>query len=293
MHRLKPVPPLRIGIHTSIAGSLEKAALKAAALGANCFQIFSASPRTWRAGVPAPDQIRLMKLAREKYDLFPLAIHDNYLINLASCDPALRKKSTDAFRGEIQRALAIGAEYLVAHPGNYRGYSVEEGIYAVVQSLAEASDGLDTGKLTILLENTAGGGSSLGGCFEELSVIRQYAEKTSGLRIGYCLDTCHCFASSYDVSTVQGLRHTVSEIDRLLGMKNVHVIHSNDSKGGRGSHVDRHEHIGAGQIGEKGFRRILRYPKLKNKAFILETPHDEDRDAVLNIETLKRLAAKQ
>jgi len=282
---------LRIGIHTSISGSLEKAPLKAAALGANCFQIFSASPRTWRAGVPAPEQVRLMKLAREKYDLYPLAIHDNYLINLASCDEALRKKSSLAFRGEIERALAIGAEYLVAHPGNCKGHSVEEGIYAVVQSLAEASHGLDTAKLTILLENTAGGGASLGGSFEELMVIRQYGEKASDLRIGYCLDTCHCFVSSYDVSTELGLRHTVSEIERVLGMEHVHVIHTNDSKGARGSHIDRHEHIGDGQIGEAGFRRILRHPKLKKKAFILETPHDEDRDAVRNIETLKRLAA--
>src|SRR5277367_5416289 len=138
---------LRIGIHTSIAGSLEKAALQAAALGANCFQIFSASPRTWRAGSPAPDQVRLMKLAREKHDLYPLVIHDNYLINLASCDEALRQKSTLAFRGEMERALAIGAEYLVAHPGNCKGHTVEEGIFAVAQSLAEASHGLDTSTL--------------------------------------------------------------------------------------------------------------------------------------------------
>ena len=281
---------MRIGIHTSISGSLERAALKAAALGANCFQIFSASPRTWRAGVPAPDQIRLMKLAREKYDLCPLVIHDNYLINLASSDEALRQKSALAFRGEMERAIAIGAEYLVAHPGNSKGHSVEEGIYAVVQSLTEAAHGLITDKLTILLENTAGGGAMLGGSFEELMVIRQYAEKLSGLRIGYCLDTCHCFVSNYDVSTAAGLKKTVSEIDRVLGIENVPVMHANDSKGERGSHVDRHEHIGDGNIGEDGFRRILRHPQLKKKAFILETPHDEDRDAVRNIETLKRLA---
>ncbi|HME08713.1 MAG TPA: deoxyribonuclease IV [Bryobacteraceae bacterium] len=284
---------MRIGIHTSISGSLEKAALKAAALGANCFQIFSASPRTWRAGVPAPDQIRLMKLAREKYDLCPLVIHDNYLINLASSDEALRQKSALAFRGEMERAIAIGAEYLVAHPGNSKGHTVEEGIYAVVQSLTEAAHGLITDKLTILLENTAGGGAMLGGCFEELMVIRQYAEKMSGLRIGYCLDTCHCFVSNYDVSTAEGLKKTVSEIDRLLDMENVPVMHANDSKGERGSHVDRHEHIGDGNIGEDGFRRILRHPKLKKKAFILETPHDEERDAVRNIETLKRLADRR
>jgi deoxyribonuclease-4 len=283
---------VRIGIHTSIAGSLEKAALKAAEVGGNCFQIFSASPRTWRAGTPDPAQIRLMKLAREKHDLFPLAIHDNYLINLASCDAGLRTKSVQAFRLEIERALAIGAEYLVAHPGNCKGHSVEEGIYAVVQSLAAAASGLNTGKLTVLLENTAGGGASLGGRFEELGAIRSFVQQISDLRIEYCLDTCHCFVSNYDISTPAGLKTTVSEIERVLGMEHVHVIHANDSKGARASHLDRHQHIGDGQIGEAGFRGILRHPKLRKKAFILETPHDEDREAIRNIGTLKRLSLK-
>jgi deoxyribonuclease IV len=283
---------LRIGIHCSIAGSLEKAALKAEELGANCFQIFSASPRMWRAVAPNPAQIRLLKLAREKYDLYPLAIHDNYLINLASCDDGLRRKSAQAFRGEIERALAIGAEYLVAHPGNCKGHSVEEGIFAVAQSLAEASHGLDTSTLTILLENTAGAGAALGGRFEELAVIRQFTEQTTDLRIGYCLDTCHCFVSSYDVSTPAGLKATVGRIEHVLGIENVHVIHANDSKGAHGSHLDRHENIGDGKIGEAGFRGILRHPKLRKKAFILETPHDEDRDGIRDIEALKRLSAK-
>lgn len=283
---------MRIGIHTSISGSLEKAALKAAEFGANTFQIFSASPRTWRAGIPDPAQIRLLRLAREKHDLYPLVIHDNYLINLASCDEALRQKSTQAFRGEIERAVAIGAEYLVAHPGNCKGHSVEEGIYAVIRSLAEASQGIDTRGLVVLLENTAGAGAALGSHFGELAVMRQYTEQACGLRIGYCIDTCHCFVSSYDVSNPPGLRKTVAEIDRLLGIENVKVIHTNDSKAAFNSHLDRHEHIGDGQIGENGFRGILNHPKLRLKAFILETPHDEDKDAVRNIETLKRLARK-
>ena len=284
---------MRIGIHTSISGSLEKAALKAAEFGANTFQIFSASPRMWRAGVPDPSQIRLLKRAREKYDLYPLVIHDNYLINLASCDEALRLKSTQAFRGEIERALAIGAEYLVAHPGNCKGHSVEEGIYAVIRSLAEASQGIDTSGLMVLLENTAGAGAALGGHFGELSVMRQFTEQACALRIGYCIDTCHCFVSGYDVSNAAGLRKTVAEIERVLGIENMKVIHANDSKAGFNSHIDRHEHIGDGQIGESGFRGILTHPKLRDKAFILETPHDEDRDAVRNIETLKRLSAKK
>ena len=281
---------MRIGIHTSISGSLEKAAIKAHEFGANTFQIFSASPRMWRAAAPDPAQIRLLKRARERFDLYPLVIHDNYLINLASCDEGLRLKSTQAFRGEIERALAIGAEYLVAHPGNCKGHSVEEGIYSVVKSIAEASAGIDSKGLTVLLENTAGAGAMLGSHFEELGVMRQFIEQVCQVRVGYCIDTCHCFVSGYDVSTSAGLRRTVSEMERHLGMEHVRVIHANDSKAPFNSHLDRHEHIGEGHIGEAGFRLILNQPELREKAFILETPHDEDTEAVRNIETLKRLS---
>jgi len=283
---------LRIGTHTSIAKSLENAALTAAAIGANTFQIFSASPRMWRASSPAESAVKLLHRARKEHDLYPLVIHDNYLINLASCSPTLRAQSTAAFRGEIERALLIGAEYLVAHPGNCKGHSVEQGIYAVVQSLAEAARGLDHRKLTVLLENTAGSGAALGSHFEELSVMRQFAAELTDLKIGFCLDTCHCLASGYDLSTAAGLKKTIAQIDQLLGFDNIHVIHTNDSKTELNSHVDRHEHIGHGYIGMEGFRRILNHPKLRQKAFILETPIDEEGDDVRNIETLKKLCRK-
>ena len=283
---------MRLGLHTSIAKSLEHAGLKAAEVGANTFQIFSASPRMWRASPPAPSEVKLLARVRERYDLYPLAIHDNYLINLASCSEALRAQSVTAFRGEIERALAIGAEYLVAHPGNCKGHSVEQGIYAVIRSLAEAAQGLDTKKLTVLLENTAGSGAALGSRFEELSIMRQFAAELTDLKIGFCLDTCHCIASGYDLSTAAGLKKTVSEIDRVLGIDNVPVIHTNDSKTPLNSHVDRHEHIGQGCIGEEGFRRILRHPKLRGKAFILETPYEEEGDDARNLATLKRLCRK-
>jgi deoxyribonuclease-4 len=284
--------PLRLGLHTSIAKSLEHAGLKAAEVGANTFQIFSASPRMWRASPPAPSEVKLLARVRERYDLYPLAIHDNYLINLASCSEALRAQSVAAFRGEIERALAIGAEYLVAHPGNCKGHSVEQGIYAVIRSLAEAAQGLNAKKLTVLLENTAGSSIALGSRFEELSIMRQFAAELTDLKIGFCIDTCHCIASGYDLSTAAGLRKTVAEIDRVLGLDNVPVIHTNDSKTPLNSHVDRHEHIGHGFIGEEGFRRILRHPKLRGKAFILETPYDEEGDDARNLETLKRLCRK-
>ena len=283
---------MRIGIHTSIGKSLEHAAITAATWGANTFQIFSSSPRQWRASVRTESEVKLLHRARELHDLYPLVIHDNYLINLASCTETLRAQSVAAFRGEIERALAIGAEYLVAHPGNCKGHSVEEGIYTVIRSLAEAAQGLDTKKLTVLLENTAGAGAALGSRLEELGIMRQLAAELTDLAIGFCIDTCHCHASGYDVATAAGLKKTVAEIDRQLGIANVKVIHANDSKTPLGSHIDRHEHIGAGYIGEEGFRRILNHPKLRHKAFILETPTYREGDDAKNIETLKKLCRK-
>src|SRR5262249_43007585 len=161
--------------HTSIAGSLERSAIKAAELGANTFQIFSSSPRQWKASVPSPTAIKLLHREREKHDLSPLAIHDNYLINLASAHEGIRKMSIDAFRGELDRAIAIGAEYLIAHPGNYKGHTIEQGLLHFLEGVAHASTGLKFGKLMLLIENTVGAGSQLGGKFEELHVMREYA----------------------------------------------------------------------------------------------------------------------
>lgn len=281
---------MRIGLHTSISKSLENAAERAAEAGANTFQIFSASPRMWRAVPPSEHAVKLLARAREKYDLYPLVIHDNYLINLASCTETLRAQSMQAFRGEIERALAIGAEYLVAHPGNCRGHSVEQGIYSVIRSLAEAARGLNTAPLTVLLENTAGAGAALGCRLEELALMRQFAGQTTDLKIGYCIDTCHLLVSGFDLASAEGFAKTLAEVDRVLGWDNVPVIHANDSKAPLGSHLDRHENIGKGYIGEDGFRRILTHPKLREKAFILETPHDEPGEGRRDVEMLKKLS---
>src|SRR6266404_1170665 len=283
---------MRIGIHTSIAGSLERSALKAAELGANTFQIFSSSPRQWKASVPSPAGINLFNRARDKHDLTPLVIHDNYLINLAAADEGVRLKSIEAFRGELERAIAIGAEYVVAHPGNYKGHTIEQGILHFIEGVAKAANGLQCGKLMLLVENTVGAGAQLGSRFEELHVIREYASKMTDLQIGYCLDTCHLLASGYDVASADGLKKTVAEADQILGLDHVRVIHSNDSKAPLGSHIDRHENIGEGYIGLDGFRRILTHPRLRSKAFILETPVDKDGDDRRNVETLKSLCRK-
>lgn len=245
----------------------------------------------WRASPPDRDQIRLMRAARERHDLYPLAIHVNYLINLASLDTVIRAKSIDAFRGEMERALAIGAEYLVLHPGSYRDHTVEEGIAAFVLGLQEASRNLPTTGLTVLLENTVGAGCHLGARFEQLHYIRDLASELSDLSIGYCLDTCHLLAAGFEITTAKGLNATLRAADEHLGLANVRLIHANDSKAACGSRIDRHEHIGQGHIGHDAFRRILRHASLRDKPFILETPVDKPGDDRRNLDTLKALAA--
>jgi deoxyribonuclease-4 len=283
---------LRIGIHTSRSKSLEDAALKAHELGANTFQIFSASPRMWRASPADPGDAKRLRAVRERLDLNPMAIHTNYLVNLATPDPEIRAKSITSFRGELERAAVTGADYLVLHPGNYKGQSPEQGIAAFVLALAEAAEGFRARGLTVLLENTVGAGNQIGSRFEELRMIRNLAAGETELPLAYCLDTCHLLASGFDVAGETGLAETVEAADRVLGLELVRLIHANDSKGALGSHLDRHENIGKGRIGEEGFRRILTHPGLKDKPFILETPVDDDEMAHADIAALKRLGSQ-
>jgi deoxyribonuclease-4 len=198
----------------------------------------------WRARPPDGVEVRRMRAVRERFDLKPLAIHVNYLINLASLDPAIRRRSIDGFRGELERAAAIGAEYVVIHPGSYRGHSVEEGIAAFVLGLTEAAQGFRARHLTVLLENAAGAGSHIGGRFEELRAIHELARRHTAVPIGYCLDTCHLFASGFNIATAGGLRATLQHAEETLGLAHVRLIHANDSKGVLGSRLDRHAHIG-------------------------------------------------
>jgi deoxyribonuclease-4 len=161
-----------------------------------------------------------------------------------------------------------------------------------VRSLVEASRGLCTTGLTVLLENMAGAGAALGSRFEELASMRDHARHFTDLRVGFCIDTCHCLAAGFDIAGAEGLRSTVAALDSVLGLDNIPVIHANDSKTPLGSRLDRHENVGRGHIGEEGFRRILTHPKLRNKAFILETPHDAPGEDVMNLEALRRLAKR-
>ena len=280
---------MRIGRHTSRSGSLENAALEAARIGANTFQIFSSSPRQWRASTPDPNDIKRLRAARKRLDLTPLVIHTNYLVNLATLDPEIRAKSITSFRGELDRAKAIGADYLVVHPGNYKGQTVAEGLAAFALGLAQSAEGFSAPGLTVLLENTVGSGNQLGQRFEELRIIRDLTARETDLQVAYCFDTCHLLAAGFNVAEFEGLEKTLADADRLLGLDLVKVIHANDSKGALGSHLDRHENIGKGKIGEAGFALIVNHPKLRDKPFIQETPAETDEEARADLDALKNL----
>jgi deoxyribonuclease IV len=246
----------------------------------------------WRASTPDPIQVGKFQTARQHFDLSPLAIHVNYLVNLASLDPVIRTKSVQSFRGELQRAAILGADYLVLHPGSHRDHSVEEGIAAFVLGLQEAAQGLTGIRTTVLLENTVGAGCHLGARLEQLHFIRDLASELTDLSIGYCLDTCHLLAAGFDIVTPAGLNATLRAVDEHLGLANVRLFHANDSKAPIGSRIDRHAHIGDGHIGTEAFRRILRHPKLRGKPFILETPIDNPCDDRRNLDMLKSLARR-
>ena len=243
----------------------------------------------WRAGTPKAVEVEALQNIRRNHNLFPLVVHVNYLVNLASRDPEIRAKSIATFRGELDRAAMVGAEYLVVHPGSYRGQSVDDAISACAEGLCQAADGF-AGPVTVLLENTAGCGCTLGSRFEELSAIRDLATPFSSVPIGFCLDTCHLLAAGFDITTAGGLRSTIRQADDVLGIENVPVFHANDSKAPLGSHVDRHAKIGKGHIGCEPFRRLLAHPKLHGKTFLSETPVEEDGDDQRNMATLRSLA---
>jgi deoxyribonuclease-4 len=279
----------RIGIHTSSAGGVQNAAERAWRLGCNTFQIFSSSPRQWAPYDLARPQCHEMRRLREKYDLNPLVIHTNYLVNLASTTPLFLRKSVEAFRGEIERALALGAEYLVLHPGSFRGAHREQGLLCTAAAIHASTQGLDLakGNLTILIENTAGAEYSLGGSFEQVAEVLDCLQGL--VPVAACIDTCHTHVAGYDIVTPAGMTKTLAHLDATIGLKNVPVWHCNDAKAACGSKLDRHQQIGKGTIGLDPFRRLLNDPRLFKAAFIAETPIDKPGDDRRNVERLKKL----
>ncbi len=283
---MKTTAPV-VGVHTSIAGGLPNAVHSAVAKGCDCFQIFARNPRGWLQRELAHDEVREFREAREQAALWPLAIHSVYLINLAAQDRIVLERSRAAFRQELERGIRLGADYLVVHPGNPKTAPAEVGVATAVESIREAARDLNMNGLTILIENTAGQGSSIGCDFEQVADILAALDD---LPMGVCLDTAHTFASGYDISTEAGFKKTVRAINRSFGFDRIKLIHCNDSKAPLGSRVDRHEHIGLGHIGASAFRRLTLNLKFRRVPFILETPVDAERDDTWNINQLRELS---
>jgi deoxyribonuclease-4 len=299
----EPLPPtwmdgsLRIGIHASIAGSYVNALESARKLGCNALQIFSSSPRMWQGGparIPEVDAAAF-RARRVELGLGPLVIHANYLINLAAAQPMLRTRSIQAFHDELVRGIALGADFLVVHPGSRGEATPEQAVATVVESVKQGSKRASLGNLRILIENTAGMGVAVGSRLEEL------AEILAGLKnvpADACLDTAHLFAAGYDIKSETGLTSTIDVIDGTIGLDRVPIFHANDSKIPLGGRVDRHENIGEGKIGAEAFHRILTHPRLgasspqglTGRAFILETPIDQPGDDRRNVAKLWELA---
>jgi len=281
----------RIGVHLGTAGGASNAVDRAHEIGANTLQIFSSSPRMWRPQKIDAKQAERMRAQRSKLDVGPLVIHTSYLVNVCSQTEEFREKSIVAFRGEIERALMLGAEYLVLHPGSWKGLTRNEGLKLAAESIQRAVDGLpwQGTDFSVLIENTAGAECSLGGNFEQVAELVERLKAHAP--VGVCLDTCHTHVSGYDMTTEEGYRETIMQADITFGVDAVRVWHCNDAKALRGSKLDRHEHIGQGNIGIEPFRWLLNDPRFADCAFVAETPNDDPGDEERNVKVLKSLVS--
>jgi deoxyribonuclease-4 len=270
----------RVGVHTSIAGGISKSIERAVLLDCNTVQIFSHSPRQWKkTGIPLNEAERFTAL-RQEYDINPVFVHASYLINLASLSPDIVTKSIDLLAYEMDNADQIGADYVVLHTGSASGEdeisSRKKASKALMKSLA-----IKHGKSSIILENTAGQRGDITSLIHALADI---IDQCNSDRIaGICIDTCHAFASGYDIKSREGLNKLINEINKYIGIDKLKLIHLNDSKKPLGSGVDRHEHIGRGLIGIEGFRNILSDRRITEVPIILETPKENEDDDEKNI----------
>ena len=281
---------MRIGLHVSIAGHIYESLERAKALGCNTMQIFSRNPRGWQISKLLQSDLDEFRRLKVKYDINPVVVHIPYIINLSTPDDNLYKRSIDAYIEDVKRADLLGAEYFVTHLGSHVGSGEDNGIKRFSDALGEIVKRAKP-KAMILLENTAGSGDGIGYRFEHLKRIIEKQAKPSD--IGVCLDTAHTFAAGYNIKEKAGLEETLKSFDKLLGLDRIKVIHFNDSLSEFNSHVDRHQHIGKGEIGLQGMARIINHPKLKNASFIMETPKETDKDDKRNIAVAKSLAAKK
>lgn len=280
---------MQVGMHVSIAGSIDKAVDNALTLDCTAFQIFTRNPRGWNAKLLSNTDIANYreKLAASKIDRFATVAHMPYLPNLSSPEDDPFAKSVSSLVEEIKRCSRLGVPYLVAHLGSHKGAGDQKGIEKLVKAFTKAAEDSPS-DVMILLEDTAGQKNSVGSDFEQLASILFQLKPAK--RFGVCLDTCHAFAAGYDLRIEKTVKSTLEQFDKFIGTENIKIVHLNDSKGEIGCNVDRHEHIGLGHIGETGLGHVVKFANSKKIPIILETPIDDRRDDFGNIKKVKELA---
>jgi deoxyribonuclease-4 len=277
---------VNVGVHVSISGSLDLAVDRAKDAGCDVFQMFSRNPRGWAVQPPTDEVCNKFRAKVKTIGIMPVD-HMPYLPNLASPKNEIYEKSVQAFTTELDRCGVLGIPFLVTHLGHHLGDGIAGGRARVIRAINMALGASDN-NVMLLLENTAGEKNSVGSSFEHIHGIIEGLDKKE--RVGVCFDTCHAFAAGYELRTDEGIADTLAQFDELVGIRNLKVVHLNDTKGDKGSGLDRHEHIGMGFIGEDGFRRILHHPVFRDLSLICETPVDERRDDAGNIAKVRELA---
>ncbi|MCS7095151.1 MAG: deoxyribonuclease IV [Thaumarchaeota archaeon] len=275
-----------LGAHVSISGSIAKSVERAQELGCTTFQIFTRNPRGWRYTKLKDEDVEVFRRRRSEAGYEVVVAHMPYLPNIASPVKESWERSVRSLIEELRRCDALGIEYLVCHLGSHLGKGVEVGTAQVVKAVDRALEEVDA-KCQLLLENMAGQKGSVGSRFEEVKAILERLSHRD--KVGICLDTCHLYAAGYDVKSAAGLEDTIAGFDELIGLDALKVLHLNDSKGGLGSRLDRHEHIGLGKIGKDGFKRIINHEKLRKLPMIIETPEDEHGDYSRDLKVLRSL----
>jgi deoxyribonuclease-4 len=277
---------MRIGLHLSIEGSIDRVVDRAVERGCNTFQMFSRNPRGWRSKKLGSEELESFRSKLRESGIWPVFIHTPYLLNLASPKEDVYAKSVDLLKDELLRAGELGVPYVVTHLGSHLGYGKMGGFRRIVGAVNGLFSSVEN-EVVLLLENTAGTRNSMGSSFEDVEHILSKIEVSE--RVGMCFDTAHAFAAGYDLVSRGAVEHTLQRFDEVVGLEALKLVHLNDSRGALGSRVDRHEHIGLGWIGEQGFRNILQ-SRLGQLPLILETPIDGRRDDLGNLEKVRELA---
>lgn len=276
-----------IGAHMPTSGGICNSLVNGRAIGCSAVQVFTSSPRQWKSVPINPEIAAKFRETQAEQGIGFTVAHDSYLINLAASDSTILKKSREAFRDELDRAEALGIPWLVTHMGAHLDSPMEESMLVLCRSLAEileATEGMEVG---VALETTAGQGTGLGWRFEQIAQIINGCERHP--RLGVCMDTCHIFVAGYDIRDAESYENTITVFDSIIGIDNLKVIHANDAKKPLGSRVDRHEHIGQGEIGIDAFARLVTDSRLAHVPIVVETP-DADTMHVVNVERLRSLA---